>query len=267
MQSLSFVSGATLSSLTSQANAALLGEKQIDLKNKRGLAIIIDCNYGDKYNAEINVDGDEMYKTMHQFNYDISRLQNENATGKNINLLLTKVNSYLSKYEGEQHNPDNRIKAIIFAFSGYGNSDSNGGDYIISYDDENIFVEDIVQALVEIEGVVTKIPKLFLFDACRGSGISQGARTFAASVARLDAKHYRNYCIQYATLPGYVAFTNVKWMQLIAKELRERDISFGDITDLIRSRISNSSNEFHNQLPDTLTRLDTAPLHLYYKIS
>jgi hypothetical protein len=103
------------------------------------------------------------------------------------------------------------------------------------------------------------IPKLFFFDACRGSD------KLYAALSRGKEEKEVNYRIECATIPGHVAPGRDQWMQLVAKTLRDKDVEFGILMEEVRQKIYSDSG-MYIQLPETTTiRLTTGPLKLWYK--
>lgn len=237
------------------------------MKKKRGLAIIINCDYdGSPPEKNLgllrttNQDGNEMYKTLHDhLDYDVHRIQNKDATKKNVTYMLQSLSNYLrNEYDGSEKNVDGNRKAIVFAFAGHGDSDGLP-DHILTHDGERMFViNDIVRSFLGNKKPVMDIPKIFLFDACRG------IEWLTAATGRGEDKDNVNYRIDYATISEHKAPTADRWMQLIAKTLREKDVSFGDVMAIVKKEVYETAGVFPQQ-PETLDRLVTGPLKLYYR--
>lgn len=200
-----------------------------------------------------------MIKTLHDhFDYDIRSIRNEDATEEKVLQLLQQVRRYLEEYKGDKENPDGRYKAIIFAFAGHGGSEPDDKrDYIETADGKHLHIVDIISIFMGIDGIVMKIPKLFFFDACRGNQWLTAARN------RANEKDEVNYRIDFATIPEHQAPAADKWMCLVARKLRERDISLGDVMAEVKKEIY-EHQQLSAQQPETRDRLVTGPLKLYY---
>ena len=181
-----------------------------------------------------------MRKTFEMLDYDVYQLQNENVTLDRINATLTNVSQYLDEYNGSTTN-----KVIVFAFSGHGTH----ADQIITQDDKQLSLKtDIIPPLVHHENVY-KIPKLFFIDACRGNEKLQAKNTRSiekdmndiVTVVSKGLKEYEgNYRIDYATIPGHVAYES-KWMPVVAQKLREENDTLQNIMATVKKEVSTSS--------------------------
>jgi hypothetical protein len=236
-----------------------------DLQSKRGLAILVNCDYegtGAPPLPTTNDDRKEMCKTFrNQFHYDVHELKNPKAD--KIIDLLRRVSRYLRGYEGsDTRNPDGGRKVIVFAFAGHGGSSgSKESDFIQGQDGAKVrVISDIVNAFLGYSGTIMRIPKLFFFDACRGD------EWLTAAPHRGDAVNEVNYRIDYATIPEHVAPAEDRWMQLVAKTLRENNVSLGDVMAEVKHNVYEQGNQTDfPQQPDTRDRLVTGPLKLWYK--
>ena len=256
---------------------------EFSLLQKRGLAILVTCDYvGNRHGIDTlrptNNDGNEMYTTFNNhFGYDVHRISNKEATKDKIMGLLERVRGYLYEYgDYPTDNDDEQKKVIVFAFAGHGQSvaekDRNveeaapeaatvgdRSDYIQTYDNKKIMViQDIVASFVGYTGSVLHIPKLFFFDACRGSD------RLTAAIGRAAAKNEVNFRIDYANIPQQRVPAKDQWMVLAAQQLRDtknKDVSLGDVMAEVRKIIY----EQQNTLPETRDRLVTGPLKLWYR--
>ena len=219
-----------------------------------------------------------MYTTFNDhFGYDVHRISNKEATKDKIEGVLERVGEYLDEYgDYPTDNEDGQKKVIVFAFAGHGDSvakkDRNvkeaapgaatvgdRSDYIQTYDNEKIMViQKIVTSFVKYKGSVLHIPKLFFFDACRGSD------WLTAAIGRAAAKDEANFRIDYANIPQHEVPAKDKWMVLVAQQLRDsknKDVSLGDVMSEVRKIIYKQQNT----LPETRDRLVTGPLKLWYR--
>ena len=112
------------------------------MQSRPGIAILVTCDYKNtpkihklRHLPGTNKDAELMVEAFKHFNYDIHKLQNDEATKTNIIKLLEKMSDYLEMYKynhlenvqehiGEQNNARGLDhyggKVIIFAFSGHG---------------------------------------------------------------------------------------------------------------------------------------------------
>jgi hypothetical protein len=232
-----------------------------DLEGKRGLAILVNCDYeGTEHPLPTtNEDRKEMHATFNQFEYDVHELIN--PTRDVIIKMLQRVSRYLRKdFKGSDNkNRDGGRKAIVFAFAGHGGTTEQKSDYIIGQNGGKVSViSDIVNAFLGYTGTIMHIPKLFFFDACRGN------EWLYAAPDRGDEENEVNYRIDYATIPEHKAPNVDRWMQFVAKTLREKNVSFGDVMAEVKQMVYEQAQTFPQQ-PDTRDRLVTGPLMLWYK--
>jgi hypothetical protein len=233
-----------------------------ELEKKRGLAILVNCNYEGTSHALLTTDRDreEMYSTFYdQFHYDVHPLIN--PTRKDLIQLLRAVKQYLHTYTGrDTHNPDGGIKAIVFAFAGHGGSSKEQSDFILAQDWEPVSIlSDIVGAFLGHTGPIMHIPKLFFFDACRGK------EWLYAAPNRGEEEKQLNYRIDFATIPNHKTPTADRWMQVVAKSLREeKDKSFGDVMEDVKQEVYEKSGTYI-QLPETRSQMVLGAFKLWYK--
>ena len=234
-----------------------------NLENKRGLAIIISCDYVGESRQTVptaNTDGDSIHTTLKRFDYDIHRLKNEKASENEIKHFLESVNGYLKQYDGDPTNADGKAKAIIFAFAGKrGAIKTSVGMYITSNDGWKIYVKYIVSKFLGMGENVTKIPKLFLFDVCCIDPWQSGVIRSTEG----DERYHANYRIDYATVPYDCKSGDHTWMQSIATKLPcMENASYDDIMAVVRKMIYEDWKGNH-PLPIMVDRLITGPLKLY----
>ena len=257
----------------------------IDMESKRGLGILVTCNHG---KLPTDDDAAAMKRTLDFFQYQVLQLRNEDATLDRVTGMLSDVRVYLKNYNGKETvNEDCRPKAIIFAFAGGGRNVCNMcnkfyeckcEDKSTTTKEEAILLYDgilrttvIVNKLLDVYDVMD-IPKLFFFDASRGSesltcmnppsdGAGEVSVTPPGSAGKKDGGNYR---IDYATLPGHKAPANDQWMIKVAEYLRKTDWSLGDVMDEVRKFIYERVRQYIQdpQMPETLNRLTTEHLFL-----
>ena len=163
-------------------------------------------------------DGDEMDKTFRGLGYNIISLRNEDATKSKITATLEKLSDSLSRYSG----PTTSDRALVFAFSGHGDS----GDKLISHDRKSLsLMKDILPHFVK-HPRVGKIPKLFFIDACRGGetmtkSLEQTVNEYEYEAMTKGVSHEEgNFLIAHATIDEHVAYDRY-WMHKLAKKIRE----------------------------------------------
>lgn len=194
-----------------------------------GLAVIITNDYincGDLPPLRgTHDDGDMMLEAFERFNFKCLRIMN--LTSENIRRIIASIASSTSL---------KKCKCIAFCFSGHG---SEG----VIYGQEN----ECQQQSCEVEIIddilypfdpqnaphLSKIPKLFFIDACRGTGQESGRgkscirRSYKGDVAE-DCHQLRGgYIIGYSTMPGYKSSLRGKkevgsvWMPVLAEMLQQ----------------------------------------------
>ena len=234
---------------------------EFDLMKKRGLAIIISCDYkgSSKFRPLLGTakDAEEMRTTFLQFDYDIHQLKNEEATLSNIEQKLKRLGKYLRDYNGATINRDGRIKAIVFTFSGHG-ADPN---LLITNDGESLFLKDVIEPLVDSDmKIAFGIPKLFMIDACRGSGELSTSDDGAGAVGG-------NYRLDFATLRDQTAGADDDesvWMPVLARNLRRQMFKDRSYQALVANANRDVFNKFGQQ-PQVQENLTVGALNLYYK--
>lgn len=225
-------------------------KREFNLEEKRGLAILVTCNYQGTP-PKTNKDAEKMRHMFTVFDYDIHELMNEEATLSNIKQLLWQVEKYLSAYNGARINRDSNNKVIIFAFSGRGTENQ-----IQTNDGQLFHLRDIVKPLVNPElQLVNPIPKLFFVDVCQGSLRIK----HDASITAIRG----NYCIVYATNESQSATARgpkTAWMHLLAEKFRRRDITFHSVIEEVKVEVAGAG---HQQC-HLINNLTAGVFKLYY---
>ena len=192
---------------------------------KRGLAIIVTCNYpnSEDYDPLEGADKDatRMREALQSFSFEIVLLQNERATEAGIKETLESISSSLSQYKDVQG------KVIIFVFSGHGDS----GNTIVSQDEKELSLQDDILPCIANENTL-ETPKLFFIDACRGEKYMQvkskkfkGRSSEQQRLLDLQIGLQTNYRIDYATIEDYVAYadgTGSMWLAKVAEHLKDK---------------------------------------------
>ena len=241
-----------------------LPEKPIDLVNKRGLAILITCNYEgsplkEKLFTETEMDFTKMKATFDQFDYDVHARQNSEATVNAVDDLMARISSELSQYGTHTH-AGKSDKVIIFAFSGHGDKDN-----IILHDGSFSITQDVLDRLLVRNNVVFEIPKLFFINACRGGDELKKA------MKRVDfIEEKGNYRFDYATIPDHVSYAESKWMVKLAGKLIdpvEGNDSIQNVSAKVKRDIveADEGHQLQLQQCESVDRLNTGPLKLYFK--
>ena len=237
-----------------------IAETTFGLAHKRGLAVLVTCDYKGTSNEldACNTDADEMKAALEALDYEVHQLQNEQATKENVDLLLLRISKYLCRYKGSDVK-DGQKKAIVFAFSGHGEK----GDFICTHhprecqDRPMLKLTDVVKPLLKSESenpnkVMHNIPKLFFIDACRGS------KTTNKDGGELYERLKGNCRVDYATSPQYVANTGSEWMKKLARNLKND----GDSLQHLVSRVNREVCAGGKQHCWSYDCLSTGPLYL-----
>lgn len=251
---------------TASANVLPEPEKPFLLHDKRGLAILVTCDYQGTANSPLNAtnnDANEMRKTFEQFRYDIHQLQNGAATERNITTLLKQASHYLSQYPGSIQNSDGSPKVIVFAFSGHGTSCGYDDDQIITFDNKKLFLKEQIRLPLVKHSAVTAIPKLFFMDACRGSD-NLRQKTVGKGNTNVEA----NYRMDYATIPNHTSragpYESV-WMPVLADFLRRENRELSVVVEMVNGKVCHGQAIDALQQPESVNRLRLeVPLNIYY---
>ena len=260
-------------------NFCVTAERHFLLHEKRGLAILVTCDYEGiaditPLNAT-NHDANEMEKTFDQFEYDVHQLKNGGATAHAITTLLKQASDYLRQYSGSTTNSDGSPKVIVFAFSGHGTCCGWDDDQIVSNDYQMLSLRNQVLPPLVNHRLAAAIPKLFFIDACRGNAQfmsktlrkDTGVRLTYKMVEKGKEYSISNYRIDYATLPHYTAgaghYKSV-WMPELAGLLRTQDKELSVVVDEVKGKITQGKNSQQPQSVDQLRGI-VPPLKLYYK--
>jgi hypothetical protein len=253
-------------------------ERYFLLHEKRGLAILVTCDYEGiaditPLNAT-NHDANEMEKTFDQFEYDVHQLKNGGATAHAITTLLKQASDYLRQYSGSTTNSDGSPKVIVFAFSGHGTSCGWDDDVILSNDNQMLSLKEQILPPLVNHRLAAAIPKLFFIDACRGNAkfMSETLRKSTGvhltyTPKMVDGYSISNYRIDYATIPNYTSeaghYESV-WMPELARQLRTRDKELVLVVDEVKAKITQGKYSQQPQSVDQLRGI-VPPLKLYYK--
>ena len=240
----------------------------------RGIALLVTCDYGNDPKLKlpataIKRDADAMRETFRKLGYDIHEAHNK--TKDEIQTLLEKLYVYLHQYGGKLTNEDGSEKVIAFAFSGHGLPDDTS--YIdknsmtmITNEGEHLSLKGDVISHIGVASV-SKIPKLFFIDACRGT-MNLRYKPKEPPTAKAAMEVEGNYRIDFANVPDHRSFTGREWMPKMARHLREmKNDSLQDIAATVRKIISdenpNRQAKRDLQLCESRDRLVTGPLYLH----
>ena len=245
-----------------------------DLDQSRGIGLLVTCDYGNNPKLKlpatsIKRDADSMKETFQKLGYDIHAVHNR--TKHEIITFLGRLYRYLQQYKGKLTNQDGSEKVIAFAFSGHGlpdepsqNLDKNSMT-LITYDGEYLSLREDVMSLISVASVC-EIPKLFFIDACRGNMPLEYKPFSTAKALGVEG----NYRIEFATIPGYRAFSTFdegsRWMPEMARHLRDmKNESLQNIAATVRKAIHDKNRRGNSdlQLCESRDRLATGPLYLY----
>lgn len=258
----------------------------LDLRNKRGIAILVSCDYKDKHDPisgeprslpedDIKCCADTMRNTFDELGYQI--YEKYNVKSDDITNLLTDVGEHLKKYDGKTKNDDDSEKVIVFAFSGHGGpAEGEGKEYsdplqlametCDEKDDktDRFYLKSDVMQSICVEKVAD-IPKLFFINACRGS--NKLYKVPDAEQGNIAVE--RNCRIEFSTIPGHKAFANKEWMPELARTLlTENKKSVQQVAAIVRKNIDakerkNKIDTTKRQLSESCDRLVTGPLYLH----
>ena len=237
------------------------GEKIVkDSKQKRGIAIIVNCDYSDTQSLDTLLgtkkDAEEMKVTLDVLRFHSITLHNPVQT--EIKREVQKLSSALPLLEDVSRA---KFKAIIFVFSGHGKD----SDMLLSQDGKEVnLIADIVHPLIG-HRQIKHIPKLFFIDACRGD--KQLKQVHSKGPTEKEA----NFRIDYATVPHHVSFmaegsTQSEWLPTLAYELRTKNDSVQNIVATVNQKVFHRTQERGGtgaQQGETVDRLNVGPLYLY----
>lgn len=189
---------------------------------KRGLAVIVTCNYlnGKQYRPLEGADNDamKMKQTLQDdYNFEVVLLRNEGATKAGIIGKLESISSSLHKYKTVQG------KVIIFVFSGHGKR----GNTIVSQDENDLSLQNEILPCFANENTL-ETPKLFFIDACRGKKFLKAVATAKNPEQQkelaLEIGLQTNYRIDYATVEDYESYAydvGSEWLGKVAQHLKD----------------------------------------------
>jgi hypothetical protein len=144
----------------------------------------------------------------------------------------------------------------VFAFAGHGGCDKEHSDYIEAQDSGKIEVTaDVVNAFLGYTGKVMRIPKLFFFDACRGT------EWLIAAPDRGAEEEEVNFRIDYAAIPDHKTPPRDRWMTCVAETFRKTDLSLEDVIAVVKKKIYDDSGTYIQQ-PETRDQLVSGRLKL-----
>lgn len=154
--------------------------------------------------------------------------------------------------------PFNNYRCIIFIFSGHGDD-----DFVYMEDEEKFLIyEDIIKPLLpeNAPGIKT-IPKVFLFDACRGDSRTgtieetKGKKSIEKSLLQKLGENDKiakegNILVAYATLPGHMSYGHKDkgghWLSTLASLLK-KDEWYMDSIEVLLTQVS---KEMHASMND-----------------
>ena len=220
-------------------------------KQKRGIAIIVNCDYNDTQSPLVgtNEDAKEMETTSDVLGFHTITLRN--PAQSEIKTKIQKISSALPLLE--EVNPD-IFRAIVFVFSGH----SSDSDTIFSQDEKELnLMTDIVHPLIG-HRQIKHIPKLFFIDACRGN-----ERLKQAYYSKGPIEKEANFRIDYATVRRHVSYmedSKSVWLHTLAYELRTKNDSVQNIVATVNKKVFDRRQR---QQGETVDRLNVGPLYLH----
>ena len=178
-----------------------------DHPTANGLVVVLTNDYESSHLPTLgdacHKDGDEMEETFKNM-FGFACFRRKNTTGSEIKAIIKAVGEI---------NYSPTYKCVAIAFSGHGKKDSVQGN-----DKGTVKIyEDFVGPLQpRRKGHLNNVPKLFFFDACRGSLEMRRLR----EKGTVDERG--GFYLAYATTEGFTAYLQSKWMPKVAQKLRDR---------------------------------------------
>lgn len=235
--------------------------------SKRGLAVIVTNDYSAAPDhletlAGPKKDGNRMKGVFEQL--QIATFCKHNIRKRELEVLLTEIARL-------QFPPS--YKSISFLFSGHGK-----GEAVCLQYGGTLCIQDIINALLPQRAPnLGNIPKLFFFDACRGShsmqpvmvarsGRSQQPQSItdrgATDLKTVFVPPEGNTLVAYSNILDYRAMEGSDggvWMKVFASQLIESRASIETVLTEVRQKLQQKyqDSQWHQymQLPETISRL------------
>lgn len=145
----------------------------------------------------------------HDFNYQIIKRQNEEATKENLEEILDDLHGYLGKYKNNTEN-----KVLIFVFSGHGAMGNNLVMHKINdYGPKVSLGKSIIPKFFHF----VEIPKLFFIDVCRGS--DEIERTGEQPRRVIPDRKVKNFLIAHSTPENFISYNASGWMRALSERI------------------------------------------------
>lgn len=225
--------------------------------NPKALGIAIVVSVGDYSQTKL--------KNLHGTSMDAAKMENtcnflKLAVCREHDMDSSSIVALLEE-AGKMSYPSS-YNRLLFAFSGHGDKDGQ----LIMRDGNAIKINDIISTLST--GKLLKMPRLFFFDACRGTRDDPGRIVpkggSPTEVIRISEEH-TNILVAYATLEGYRSYEEADkggmWMSLVADKLREdENKSVADVlvsvNEEMTKRLQNTGKYHFFQQPEMTLRLN-----------
>ena len=215
-------------------------DEKIDLKQKSGLAIIVANDYKTFTSYKRPLDGPLQDANKAQATFESLNAECVTVINASAAELIAKCSSL-----GSRPHPK-KFKWIVFVFSGHGEND----DMIVAQDGVNVRVQELVNLF---QSQPSLIPKIFLFDACRGNETTNTVIVPRGSVDTnngmverggkplntLKLPEYCNILVAFSTLPRKKAyeFKGGLWLSQLLDRLATQNSSVTDILNEVNSDV------------------------------
>lgn len=210
-------------------------------------------------------DGHNLSDALKGLNFDV--YWKKNVDSAMLNQVISEINHL--KYHLVQN-----YRCIIFIFAGHGRE---GGQLYMQDGSVVSISKSIIEPLLPKNAKdIGNIPKVFLFDACRGeketptlsvprsSPVPKRLPSRGGSlISTLEIPEEGNFLVAYSTMPNYKAYENGReggvWFSTLAEQLRRGEYlySFDDLlTEVNRIMKEGSQDSRKFQQPEKLSRLN-----------
>ena len=240
---------------------------------KRGLAVIITNDYASGSQKPLSgtkKDGDRMQRAFNTLN--IATYWKQNVACEGLRKILREV---------AQLTPSKTYGSVSFVFAGHGTETGE----VYMQDGGKMQVQEIIDSLLPAQApYIGNIPKLFFFDACRGSNpikpvmVPRSGQRVERDVLCRGATDLKtvlvppngNILVAYSTITNFRSFERDKeggvWMKALADKLTTSKESIEVVLTEVRADLhatyQNTQWKDYMQMPETInTLLEKVYLH------